>query len=166
MLMRMGHKRKIMKYRRWYAKLLRFYPESFYRRFGQSMEQTFGDLCWECTKEKSGLARLIIWVFYETSANILKERFTTMKNKRLVFIVIGIACVLLVPFMLGAPWDELDYIVGGFLLLAAGLGFELIMRNVAKVKHRAAIIIALLAVLFLTWVELAVGLFGTPFAGN
>jgi hypothetical protein len=43
---------------------------------------------------------------------------------------------------------------------------ELVLRKVKKIGHRIAICAALLVALFLIWAELAVGIFGTPFAGS
>jgi hypothetical protein len=43
----MADERATQCYRWLYAKLLRFYPESFRRRFAEGMEQTFHDLCRE-----------------------------------------------------------------------------------------------------------------------
>jgi hypothetical protein len=40
------------------------------------------------------------------------------------------------------------------------------MRKVKKIEHRVAICAALLLALALVWIELAVGIFGTPFAGS
>ena len=56
--------------------------------------------------------------------------------------------------------------VAGVLLLGAGLLFELVMRTVRVFKYRVALGAAILAVLAIVWAELAVGLFGTPFAGS
>jgi hypothetical protein len=54
----------------------------------------------------------------------------------------------------------------GVLLLGTGLMCELVMRKVKKKQHRIALCLALLAALFIVWAELAVGIFGTPFAGS
>ena len=52
------------------------------------------------------------------------------------------------------------------LLLGTGLMCELVMRKVSNIKYRVAICRVLLAALVLIWIELAVGIFGTPFAGS
>jgi hypothetical protein len=44
--------------------------------------------------------------------------------------------------------------------------FELVMRTVKKTSHRIAVCGAVLAAFLLIWIELAVGLFGTPLAGS
>ena len=162
----MGHEIKLLRYRKLYARLLRLYPESHYSRFAQSMEQTFGDLCRERMEANSGLLRFILWMYVETSIHIIREGVTTMENKRPLFILLGIAGILLLPFITRAPWTLSDYIIMGILLLGTGAALELVMRIVTKKQHRVALVIAILAALFLTWAELAVGIFGTPFAGS
>lgn len=89
-----------------------------------------------------------------------------MKNKRLIGIVLTVVLLLLIPLITRAPWSLFDFVVAGVLLLGAGLIFELVMRTVKKIEYRIVICAAILAALFIIWVELAVGLFGTPFAGN
>jgi hypothetical protein len=89
-----------------------------------------------------------------------------MQNKRLIGIVLTMGVLLLIPLIGRANWSLFDFAVAGVLLLGSGLIFELIMRTVEKFEYRIAVCAALLAGLFLIWVELAVGLFGTPFAGN
>ncbi|PSR55535.1 hypothetical protein AHMF7605_19495 [Adhaeribacter arboris] len=93
------------------------------------------------------------------------------QNKRLTGIVLTVAFLLLLPliamqFTNEVNWSLFDFIVAGFLLLSTGLLGELVSRKVNKFEHRIAICAAILAVLFLIWVELAVGIFGTPFAGS
>ena len=94
-----------------------------------------------------------------------------MKNKRLKFILLTVVFLLLIPliamqFSNEVNWTPLDFIVAGILLLGTGLIFELVMRKVTKTQHRIALCIAILAALLIVWAELAVGIFGTPFAGS
>jgi uncharacterized membrane protein len=70
------------------------------------------------------------------------------KNKRLIGIVLTVTLLLLIP------------------VIATGLMCELVLRTVKKFEYRVAICAAILAALVLVWIELAVGLFGTPFAGS
>ncbi len=93
------------------------------------------------------------------------------QNKRLTGIVLTIAVLLLIPFIAmqftsEVNWSGSDFAIMGVLLLGTGLLCELVMRKVKKIKHRVAICAAVLVVFFLIWAELAVGLFGTPFAGS
>jgi Kef-type K+ transport system membrane component KefB len=95
----------------------------------------------------------------------------TILNKRLTGILLAVAVILLIPliamqFTPEVNWTLSDFVVMGALLLSTGLMCELVMRKVRSVKYRIAICIALLTVLVLIWIELAVGVFGTPFAGS
>ena len=92
-------------------------------------------------------------------------------NKRLIGILITVALILLVPFIAmqftdEVDWKLTDFFIMGVLLLGTGLMSELVMRKVKNIKYRIAIIAVILVALFLIWAELAVGLFGTPFAGS
>jgi hypothetical protein len=89
-----------------------------------------------------------------------------MKNKRLIGILAAAALLLLIPFLADAPWSVFDFVLAGVLLFGAGLVFEMILRTIKKFEHRIAISAVVLAALLLVWIELAVGLFGTRFAGN
>ena len=94
-----------------------------------------------------------------------------MQNKRLIGILFTVALILLVPliamqFTNEVDWNVYDFVIMGILLLGTGLLCELVMRNVKKMKYRIAICGLILLVLFLIWAELAVGIFGTPFAGS
>ncbi len=93
------------------------------------------------------------------------------KNKRLIGIILTVAFILLIPliamqFTDEVDWSPFDFVVMGSLLLGTGLMCELVLRKVKKIEHRIAICGVLLVALFLIWAELAVGIFGTPFAGS
>ena len=94
-----------------------------------------------------------------------------IQNKRLMVIVLTVAVLLLIPliamqFTNAVKWNMFDFIVAGGLLLSTGLLCELVMRKVKKTNYRISICAVLLAALLLIWAELAVGIFGTPFAGH
>ncbi|HKZ67665.1 MAG TPA: hypothetical protein VJ111_14965 [Chitinophagaceae bacterium] len=94
-----------------------------------------------------------------------------MQNKRHIGIVLTVALLLLIPliamqFTDEMNWSLFDFVVAGVLLLGTGFLCELVMRKVTKTGHRIAIIVAILAAFLLIWLELAVGIFGTPFAGS
>jgi peptidoglycan/LPS O-acetylase OafA/YrhL len=94
-----------------------------------------------------------------------------MRNKRLLGIVLTVALLLLIPliamqFTNEVAWTLSDFVIMGILLLGTGLACELVIRNVKKAEYRAAICGAVLVAFFLVWAELAVGIFGTPFAGS
>lgn len=94
-----------------------------------------------------------------------------MNDKRLMGIMFTVAFLLLIPlvamqFTDEVKWDETDFIVAGGLLFGTGLLCEFVMRKVNKTKHRIIICGIILTILFFIWAELAVGVFGTPFAGS
>lgn len=99
------------------------------------------------------------------------QTITINSNKRVLGILLGIAFILLIPliamqFTNGVKWTSFDFIVAAILLLSAGLTFELILRKVKTTQSRVIAGAAIFIVLLLVWVELAVGIFGTSFAGN
>lgn len=93
------------------------------------------------------------------------------QNKRLIGIVLTVVFLLLIPliamqFTNQVDWKLPDFVMMGVLLLGTGLLCELVMRKVKKIGQRIVICGAILLALFLIWAELAVGIFGTPFAGS
>lgn len=93
------------------------------------------------------------------------------QNQRLIGIVLAVALLLLIPFVAmqfssEVNWSTFDFVVAGILLLGTGLLCELVLRTVQKTQHRIILVGVILLALFLVWAELAVGLFGTPFAGS
>ena len=63
-------------------------------------------------------------------------------------------------------WSLFDFIIMGTLLLITGLMGEIIFKKVKKYKHRVILYVVVAITFLLIWAELAVGIFGTPFAGN
>lgn len=93
-----------------------------------------------------------------------------MKNKRLIIILVTITVLLLIPFLAmqftqEVHWSPFDFLVAGALLFGTGLFSELLLRRMKK-KYRTISIIVLLLLFLLLWIELAVGVFGTPFGGH
>jgi len=94
-----------------------------------------------------------------------------MKNKRLLIILATVVILLLIPlvamqFTNEVDWNIFDFTIMGILLLGTGLLIELVLRNVKDGINRILISVIVLLVFFLIWAELAVGIFGTPFAGS
>lgn len=79
--------------------------------------------------------------------------------------------LLLIPFfgMLltdEVNWSLFDFILMGALILLLSFGIQYTLRKSTN-KLKRILLIGLLILLFiLIWAELAVGLFGSPFAGN
>ena len=94
-----------------------------------------------------------------------------LQNKRLIAIVVSIAILLFIPlvamqFTNEVNWSLQDFAAAGILLLATGLMCEFVLRKVKNNQYRIIICVALLIICLIVWVELAVGIFGTPFAGQ
>lgn len=94
-----------------------------------------------------------------------------MKNQRLFILLTSALMLLLIPliamqFTTEVDWGIFDFIVMGFLLSVTALTCELVLRKVKTMNNRILICGAILFVFFLIWAELAVGIFGTPFAGS
>ena len=92
------------------------------------------------------------------------KTFLIRQNKRLYWILISVAIILLIPliamqFTDEVKWTLFDFIAAAVLLLSTGLLCELVLRKVKKTKLRIAICLLILAMLLLIWAELAVGIF-------
>lgn len=94
-----------------------------------------------------------------------------MENKRLM-IILGVAAALLsIPFFAmqftnEVDWKAGDFLIMGVLLFGTGLMCELVLRKVKNTGKRLLICGGVLILFLLVWAELAVGIFGTPFAGS
>jgi hypothetical protein len=63
-------------------------------------------------------------------------------------------------------WSLFDFIIAGILLLSIGFLIVIAVRKIKNNMYKGVAICAILIGLFLVWAELAVGLFGTSFAGS
>ena len=94
-----------------------------------------------------------------------------MKNKRLIIILSLLTLVLFIPliamqFTDEVNWDIADFIVMGILLYTVGFLCEFALRKIRNVDNRIFIIGLIVVLFLLIWAELAVGIFGSPFAGS
>lgn len=93
------------------------------------------------------------------------------QNKRIIGMALTVAMILLIPiiamqFTDEVNWNRSDFIAAGVLLLGTCLMCELVIRMVKNLKYRIALCGALVLILIMIWLEFAVGVFGTPFAGS
>ena len=63
-------------------------------------------------------------------------------------------------------WSFFDFIIMGALLTITGLLIGIVLKKVKYYKYREVFIVIIVMMFLLIWAELAVGLFGTPFAGD
>jgi hypothetical protein len=94
-----------------------------------------------------------------------------MKNKRLILILSAVLTLLMIPliamqFTGEVDWNAFDFLIMGILLTGTGLLCELVLRMVNGHLARIVICGVILFAFFLVWAELAVGIFGTRFAGS
>ena len=86
-------------------------------------------------------------------------------------VLVGTAAILMVPalamrFTREVNWGPFDFVVAGILLAGIGSLYVLMTRKLRTVQQRRAIGGGLLLTLLLIWAELAVGIVGSPIAGN
>ena len=63
-------------------------------------------------------------------------------------------------------WSPFDFFTMGSLLILLGIGINFVSNRTKNLKNRVLYIGILVIIFMLIWAELAVGLFGTPFAGS
>lgn len=94
-----------------------------------------------------------------------------MLHKNQLFVLAVTAILLLIPligmqFTNEINWSTFDFILMGTLLLGLGLTSELIFRKLKNKTYKLGLIVLLVIVFLLIWIELAVGIFNSPFAGS
>ena len=102
----------------------------------------------------------------ETMTNLkttTKQRLTATFG--IITFLLAIPLVAM-QFTSEVDWKLGDFIIMGALLTITGLAIELVTQKVKSSNGRILLTIAILIILFLIWAELAVGVFGTPFAGS
>ena len=63
-------------------------------------------------------------------------------------------------------WSLFDFIIMGSLLILLSIGINFASNCAKNLKNRVLYIGILLIIFMLIWAELAVGVFGTSFAGS
>jgi uncharacterized membrane protein len=101
--------------------------------------------------------------------NVEKVKSNTTKR---ILIIIGIVFLILsIPLIAmqltnEVNWDKFDFTIAGMLLVGTGLAIELVLRTIHSTKNSILFCGIILLILFLIWAELAVGIFGTLWAGS
>lgn len=96
---------------------------------------------------------------------------TQSQKVNVLRVLLGTGLLLLIPFVAmqfntGVDWDETDFMVMGVLLFVVGLALETARAKIRDTNQRIVVALVILGIFFLVWAELAVGIFGTPFAGS
>ena len=86
-------------------------------------------------------------------------------TKRLIVWAVVTALILMIPlvkmqFSDEVNWALFDFTLMGALVFGAGLTFELIARKGATAPYKLAVGLALAAIFFLVWINIAVGVIG------
>ena len=94
----------------------------------------------------------------------------TNKQRSITIYTIA-ASILAIPklgmyFTEEIKWTGFDFLIAGMLLFSSAFFIDFILRNVQRVGAKMFYIVLIFIVLFLIWAELAVGIFGSPFAGS
>jgi hypothetical protein len=63
-------------------------------------------------------------------------------------------------------WSLFDFVVMGVLLFSTSVGVHHILKRTKTLVQRNFLIASILLVFLFIWVELAVGIVGSPFAGD
>ena len=78
--------------------------------------------------------------------------------------------VLLLPLigviLFDLDWNIFDFLIIGLLILFFSIAINLILNHLNSSKLRLILVLMLVILFLLIWAELAVGIFGTPFAGT
>lgn len=111
----------------------------------------------------------LIGNFYQLTHSSIMT--TQQPNKRLIIILATASGLLLIPLIANnltseVNWDLPDFLIAAVLLMGTGLTIEFILRKIKIKKNRFILVLGLLLTLILVWMELAVGIFGTPLAGS
>ncbi len=101
----------------------------------------------------------------ETQKTLASGKFRIIAILAITVTILAIPLIAM-QFSNEVKWTLIDFATAGALLLSTGLAIELVIRNLKTGTLRTVILIAILLALFLIWAELAVGIFGTPFAGS
>lgn len=100
----------------------------------------------------------------DKSVEQMKTPDTLLKD--VITVALIAASLLLIPlaamfFTEEMNWSVMDFIIVWFLLFSSGITYKLVTRKKRAIAYKAAIGLAVLTGLFMTWVNLGVGIFGS-----
>lgn len=86
------------------------------------------------------------------------------QNKNIIYIAIATLAILLIPllamqFSKEVNWSFFDFTIAGILIFGTGLVYELVSKRLKTRANKVILAGVLVVVLFVVWVELAVGIF-------
>ena len=79
--------------------------------------------------------------------------------------------LLLIPFVAmqftdEVNWSHSDFLIMGILLFAVGLSLKWVTKHIKSKVQQWVLKMFILLVLIMLWAEMAVGILGSPIAGN
>ena len=97
--------------------------------------------------------------------------YTKRRSRRPCYFLLAVPAVLLIPlvamqFTTEVNWGALDFLVMGVLLTVLLLTLNLVIRRYRRPGQRLFLVVLCVGAFLLLWAELAVGIFGTWFAGS
>ena len=94
-----------------YRRLLALYPREFRERLGESMEQTFNDLCNEKQQAKKRVLGFVVWAFVETTVGIFRERLLLIiKGDIMQLIRTNLGASALISFLIVLPFMVMEFV--------------------------------------------------------
>lgn len=115
-----------------YKKLISHYPKGFKEQLGESMEQTFNDLCNEKWQTKQALPGFVLWMFIETAVGIFKEHLLLISPGVIMQTLLKtlgspplVSLLIILPFMIMEVVNRRNFNEGFPFTLFFGLWFNL-----------------------------------------
>lgn len=109
-------------------------------------------------------------MYVKALSKYIKLIMMNTTRTKIALYAVPVALLLLpliaMQFTTEVNWTFSDFLIGGILLFGTAGALDLVMRTVKSRRNRIILCVSVLLLLFLVWAELAVGIFGTPFAGS
>ena len=95
-----------------------------------------------------------------------KENY--QRRKIIVRAIVAILMLPIIGMMISEEvnWSIADFFIAAILLSIVGLGVDFVFSKLKTRRSRMLALMIIFIVFALVWGELAVGLFGTPWAGS
>ncbi len=92
-------------------------------------------------------------------------------RKRMIIMTAAITVLLLIPFIVmqfssEVNWSFMDFFVAGSIFVGTGILIEVAIRKLRTANSRLIALMILFVGVILLWLELSVGIFGSPIAGS
>ena len=91
------------------------------------------------------------------------KRFPKLTFAPLVLLLIPLIAM---QFTNEVRWGFFDFIIMGVLLMVAGMWTQRVIDRIRSKPNRMIYISLILLLFLLFWIEMAVGIFGSPIAGS